>query len=323
MTGILGSTTLEVVIGIMFVYLLLAIICTTLNEWLAGLLKARSKNLKTAIEQLLDDQPGQGIAATDWFMKEFYAHPLVQGMTSPKKGGKASFPSYLPGRTFRTAVLDIATAGQRGPMSIESLEAGVKQLPDGDVKKALEALWRAADGDVEKFKKDIEGWFDDTMDRVSGWYKRKTQVSTVILAILLTALSNADTLRIGKILWNNPTVRAQAVEQAKGRVESNETKDLVEYKDNDALKPTARISQAESETLDQLIGWKPGDWQLNGAWWPRLFGWFLTIVAISLGAPFWFDLLNKFMNVRNAGRPPSESAKAPQKPRQPPQDKLA
>ena len=35
-------------------------------------------------------------------------------------------------------------------------------------------------------------------------------------------------------------------------------------------------------------------------------GWILTAIAASLGAPFWFDTLNKFMNVRAAGTSPTE-----------------
>jgi hypothetical protein len=45
-------------------------------------------------------------------------------------------------------------------------------------------------------------------------------------------------------------------------------------------------------------------------------GWLLTALAASLGAPFWFDMLSRFVNIRNAGKAPSEkdptaSAKAP------------
>ena len=38
----------------------------------------------------------------------------------------------------------------------------------------------------------------------------------------------------------------------------------------------------------------------------RLLGWIITALAVSVGAPFWFDTLNRFMNIRNAGRAPDE-----------------
>jgi hypothetical protein len=39
-------------------------------------------------------------------------------------------------------------------------------------------------------------------------------------------------------------------------------------------------------------------------WARRLAGWIFTAIAMSLGAPFWFDLLNKFVNLRAAAPPP-------------------
>jgi hypothetical protein len=39
------------------------------------------------------------------------------------------------------------------------------------------------------------------------------------------------------------------------------------------------------------------------------FGWLLSAAAIAMGAPFWFDLLGKFINVRNAGQVPESTSK--------------
>ena len=63
MNGIFGSAVLDVAVGLIFVYLLLGIICTTLNEWISGLLQTRSKMLQLAIQQLLDNQPRVPAAA--------------------------------------------------------------------------------------------------------------------------------------------------------------------------------------------------------------------------------------------------------------------
>src|SRR5437868_6323164 len=104
----LNSTVLDLVIGLVFVYLLLAIICSTMNEWIAGWLRVRSKTLATAITQLLDDQKGSG-DATQSFLQQFYSHPLIAGMMSPGDKPADSHPSYLSSRTFATAVMDIAT----------------------------------------------------------------------------------------------------------------------------------------------------------------------------------------------------------------------
>lgn len=42
--------------------------------------------------------------------------------------------------------------------------------------------------------------------------------------------------------------------------------------------------------------------------WPRLWGWIVTSIAISLGAPFWFDLLKKIINLRGTGKRPETPA---------------
>ena len=80
------------------------------------------------------------------------------------------------------------------------------------------------------------------------------------------------------------------------------------------------LSSNEQKLLGQLTGWRP-DWEKLGAakdaaaWFAALWliifnhgiGWIITALAVSLGAPFWFDTLNRFMTIRNAGRSPNEA----------------
>jgi hypothetical protein len=309
--GLLNSTILDVVIGLAFVYLLLALICTTINEWLAGLFGIRAKTLAVAIKQMLDQQPGSG-DPTRSFLQQFYSHPLITGMMTPGSKPGASLPSYLPSRTFATTVVDITTSNKPGAITFADLDAGIKALPNGDVKAALLALIQNANNDLDLAKKNIEQWFDDTMDRASGWYKRRTQVVTILIAILLTGMTNADTVRITHILWKSPTLRATLVEKAKGRTESPQSG--AEYKDkNNPLKPSAKPTKDELDKLQMVLGWSDEKVSDLSQWPERIIGWILTIVALSLGAPFWFDLLNKLMNIRNAGKKPQKSDAQPAK----------
>jgi hypothetical protein len=140
------------------------------------------------------------------------------------------------------------------------------------------------------------------MDRVSGWYKRTTQIWTVVIAAVLVLCANADTLQIARTLWTDPTLRAELVEQAKGR---------------SAQTPSAANQPATQDELDELgqvVGWSHQSVPASpGKWADHILGWLLSIVAVSLGAPFWFDLLNKFMRIRNGGDAPEETtASAPQ-----------
>lgn len=336
MGGLFNSTILDVIIGLIFVYLLLAIICTAANEWISGLLKARSKVLSRSITRLLGSQPVEDKGAADGLIKKFYEHPLIKGMMRDDGGHFA----YLPARTFAKVVIDLMSPNKDGAVLLSDIKGGLQNIPDGDVKKTLQALIKGLDGDSElaDAHRAIEAWFEDTMDRASGWYKRRTQVWTVIVAAVITLLSNADTIQIGRRLWTDPVLRGAVAEGAKARAQMPRPTVMVDYPNvDDPTNPVVRdINDKESDgntltdgdraLLGRLVGWQRSDID-NWTWWPglpqHLVGWVLTILAVSLGAPFWFDVLNKFMNVRSAGKSPDEVAKKPEKKKLPPEDKTA
>jgi hypothetical protein len=97
MTGMLGSITLEVAIGLVFLYLLLAIFCTTVNEWIAGVLKTRAGTLKQGIQQLF---AGQALAGGNAFLSDFYKHPLLISMMQDRQ-----HPSYISASTFSNVLI--------------------------------------------------------------------------------------------------------------------------------------------------------------------------------------------------------------------------
>ena len=340
-SGLLGSAVLEIAIGLSFVYLLLALLCTTFNEWIAGLFKTRATLLAEGIRQLLDNQPH----GNNTFLTSFYAHPLIRGLMR----GDAK-PSYLPARQFAAVILDYLAQGNAGPAPagvaappavaapvappvgaapapavanavdiVKWIETGI---PNGDVKDALRALTPPGGGDFATLQKNIEGWFDDAMDRVSGWHKRRTQVWTLIVASIFTVAVNADTFKIVRHLASDPVLRQAVVESAKSRAAEPRPSVAVEYKDpNDPLKPSVSrlnddpLHKGEQDLLSRLIGWGPeeSDKQNPIDWLLRVLGWLISVAAISLGAPFWFDTLNKFINIRSAGKSPDEASKTPSK----------
>ncbi len=100
-----GSAVLEVIIGLVFLYLLLSLICSALNEWIAGLLALRSKTLRDGIENMLVDPYAQGLA------ERFFDNPLITGLA---RKGSGSFPSYIDARTFTMALLDSVVPTRAG-----------------------------------------------------------------------------------------------------------------------------------------------------------------------------------------------------------------
>ena len=161
-----GSTVVEVAIGLIFVYILLSLLCSAINELLAQIFHLRSKTLEKGIERLLTDQS---------IRDAFYSHPLVQSLGSKKPGAGKGKPSYIPSRVFATALLDTLAPDDAKPAGggFSEMRKVIEDIEIPDLKKALRALFDAAEGKLDGARKNVENWFDDTMERVSGWYKRK------------------------------------------------------------------------------------------------------------------------------------------------------
>jgi hypothetical protein len=309
---------LDLAIAMSFIFLLLALICTTVNETIAGIINSRGKTLERGVLELLQDTG---------LKDKFYAHPLIKGLQQAKTGG-GRLPSYISSNKFALVLMDILT-GPAAANNQDALRQGIAQLENSPAKTALTAVLQNPRFACDQER--LEAWFEQGMLRVSGWYKRTAQVRVFVLAALVTLLMNADTLKILRTLWNNPTVSAMVVESAKQRLQKGrpdtDALPMVNYdnpNDPTASTPTEIpekdvVSADERKLLGQVTGWQ-GDWyddwpghasQGVGRWIVYLLkehlgGWVITILAISLGAPFWFDALNKFMNVRNAGKPPEE-----------------
>jgi hypothetical protein len=292
-----GSTILDVAIAIVFIYLLVSLVVSAVNELIAALLKSRAKNLVKGIQALLQD-PSQ----TGWVAR-LYEHPLIESLSPPN-----SKPSYIPSRTFALALLDlIAPATIDGTRTLADLKTGMANLPES-LQRTLTTLLEESQHDVERLKTQIETWFNNGMDRASGWYKRKTQWIQFFLGLCLVIFLNVDSVRIGRTLFAiNSPLRDSVVESAKSFV----------AQPGGTNRPIKDVVEAIS-TVSLPIGWsefpKPNQW-------PIIFlGWLITAFAVSLGAPFWFDLLNKFVNVRASGKAPEEQPKPPKEvpvPKQP------
>jgi hypothetical protein len=231
--------------------------CTAANEWVAAMTRRRGKTLEKGLAQLLggqrmtldetpkpdrpaDDanaskvnqrtrfQPKYSKRPDDALIRAFYEHPLISSMMHDK-----NHANYLSPRNFSATLTDIITGAQKSKVAFNDIVDGVNALPDGEVKKSLLALLRRSEADIDKARFAIEGWFNDAMDRVSGWYKRRTQLWTIIIAAVLTLVANADTIQIGRKLWTDPVLRTAVVEEAKVRAQKPRPTVSVEYENED------------------------------------------------------------------------------------------
>jgi hypothetical protein len=329
---VFGSAILEVAIGMIFVYLLVSVICSTIREVIEGWLKTRAAYLEYGIRELLHDRNAEGI------VRSFYNHPLIFGLftdeykpsSSSKLPGILSrgrnLPSYIPAKNFALALMDMAARGPdtdvvtsdpSGPiLSLESVRLNVGNLKNQALQRVLLSAIDAAQGDINQAQANIESWYNSGMDRVSGWYKRSTQ--WIIFAIgLLTAVGmNINTVTIADYLFRDETARAAIVARAE-KVETIPGSSSANY---------SEVKQ-ELESMNLPLGWSEG-WGAPkrgrptsevgrwNNWMAPILGWLLTALAATMGAPFWFDMLNKVTVIRSTVKPHEKSGEEASEDRQ-------
>lgn len=383
----------DVAIGLFFVYLLYGLLVSILQELLATYFGFRSKVLEQGIARMLEDELGKTTlckrvktlftkSPTDGesqaVVSSFYEHPLIKYLS---QGGVGKQASYFKGETFSKVVIDLLSGQTHTP------DTDLKALIDKALKDKtflrnsinipeetyiqLNTLWLNAQSDVSKFKTELEGWFDEMMERVTGWYKKYTQLVVMGISFVLAVAFNVDTLKIVENLQDNGEWRNQVVAMSENFVKShpdlqseyflsiqnNEvkaglttddsmwTKEQLDSASLQRYDSLCRVKDRYQKLADSLVRndiqkmntamglglgslkcWPCGDKRPTSAdsdkgstscrcdkmnlfekicvflWclFKSMVGWVITTLAISLGAPFWFDVLNKFMKLRNS-----------------------
>jgi hypothetical protein len=327
---------LDVAIGMIFVYLLMSLLASAIREGLEGWLKTRSVKLERGIRELLHDPSGKGLAS------DIYNHPLVLSLfrgeydpskisTRTKNGSveygemptRGHLPSYIPSGNFALALLDVVARGPSGSdpgsadahaplLNLAGIRSRISEIQNPPVQRALLAAIDTANGDLTRAQKNVEAWFDSSMDRVSGWYKRRTQLVLFLIGLGAALVMNVDSFSIAQFLYRDKPTRDALVAQAQS---------VVNTPDSARQKQTFEQIHTSIDTLNLPIGWvadsttwfRPagrtvGPQGLSLADWVSAWGgWLMTAIAVSFGAPFWFDLLNKVMVVRSTVKPHEKS----------------
>jgi hypothetical protein len=140
------------------------------------------------------------------------------------------------------------------------------------------------------------------MDRVAGWYKRRVQIALVVISIAVAAIFNVDSVQIANTLLNNGTVRSAVVVQAQ-KQDATVDKAAADVDQLKALKlPLGWVGPPKKSEAGQAVDPRARPTNAWG-WVGKVFGLLVTGLALSLGAPFWFDLLNRVTRLRNTGPP--------------------
>ncbi len=285
---------LDVALGLAFVFFLLSVLVTALTEAVAWLSKQRSKRLEQWLVKALAKPAGAN--DTDW-ADAFKQSPAYRALELSAGGS----PSYLPSAHFITGVgqvispiaVGVVPAVQDASAAWTTLGTDLQKIHSTPVGGALMGVYRRANGDLDRFRHEGEAWFDDQMERLSGEYRRWATWVNGALGLALIIALNANAIRIAQLLWSDPTIRSSVVAGA-GSSGSGQ------------IPADKAIEQLQSLPLP--LGWS-GGWAHSGyhdatSLLYALLGALLTLAAISLGAPFWFDTLSKLARIRTTGAPP-------------------
>lgn len=319
----------DIAIAFLFIILLLCIITSGINELIMHALKQRGTFLKKAITYILNDEKAKQDLSQD-----FYNHPVIDAL---KKNDKRP-PSYISSDAFSAAIIDLVVrqyeqSQQQQPAgaanstaaptdALKLFQAGLEALKPSYVKTLLRSV-TAGSADFDQLKKNLAKWFDDYMDRVSGWYKSKMQLMLFIIGFGVAVFLNVDTFRLLSDLNTNSTLRMQVADAAEQYMETHQ----LDMRNADSLDVIFDDIDSTYETLsafDLPIGWNETEregsenifqafWRANsmyftrGEWFKSIIGWLVTAGFLSFGAPFWFQLLNKLIDLRKAGKKPQQA----------------
>ncbi|HNP47447.1 MAG TPA: hypothetical protein PKK99_00230 [Bacteroidia bacterium] len=321
----------DVAISMVFVYLLFSILVSAISELLQHWTRERGYFLYDSLYKIFADRHNLNYALL------LYGHPIID---SKKQGGK-KYPSYIQSKAFAEALIDlIAQPALAGAIQQQNGQLFIAQLANADIRKPtnvhadfLEAVkgmnnsnlrillasLAAQSESYEKLKENIILWYDDYMDTVSGWYKRKIIRRTQYIGLLVAFIFHVDTIFLVDKFWSNEILRSSVVLAAEKEVSNPELmreysvlRDSAIDKENNAFKNINEIKKI-SEQLALPIGMKQYEIRLaNKSTCNKLLELFLIMIgctltgfALAYGADYWFNILGKLINVRSAVKPPS------------------
>ena len=323
------GTLLEIIVALIFIYLTSSLIISELQEQLAALLEFRAKNLKQALEIFLGKET----------VKSLYNNgSLLSSLNQYTNLGKSVGPSYVEPKVLAESLISLVNSQLSDNEKLLKADFLGKNLvgeKTGIFKKlaslsnfskidklAIDRLIEIGDSTklkhdnptLENFIDEIANTFTQIMERTSGVYKRNAKGVSFAFGFLAAALLNIDSFYVIEQLSKNPNLR-QGINQVATEVfQTNESC----FKDAQAdptkvakCKEKLQVSVKDLEKINQPlpIGWDEKGWfngeqikEQNGLL-QAIFGWLMTGVAVAMGAPFWFDILGKLINVRNTGKP--------------------
>jgi hypothetical protein len=344
----INSNIIDIAITLSYTYFLLSLIVTAILEVINTLRENRAKFLKNAIETLF--------SGDDW--KEFgeliTKSPFLDPLKDFSKNSKTNFPSYISPENFALIfyntvkekaekdfhIIDlkpelndkfkqlISNSGLNfeeikdfRKFDFAYLKAALKddnfKIPE-NLKKVMSGFIEMPEMNFEKFMAAIQKYFNESMDRLNGWYKKHVQYITFIVSFIITLSLNVDTISITKTLWedqpklkkvtNTIVASYKSLDSTLMKGQYSVDSSNVDSLNNKIIKNIENVRQLDSvlSNVNIPIGWNNVKFCESKSLFSdlliKLIGLLITTIAISLGAPFWFDMLKKIISIRGVGK---------------------
>lgn len=304
------NAILETALGLALVYLLVCMLSSAVQELIACYCNKRGHFLREGLNSLIPDR---------WTYLRTINHPSIVAFYRYVPG-KGPVPSYLPARTVAQALCDVLVRrhqmllpdGGRVAFDLAAIKAAVRHAMDreSEMGQALLPLTEGANT-LDEAVTAIAEWVESSMRRVTGWYKAYAQKQLFFIGLVVAVVLNIDSIAIVEALARQPALRA---EMAIAAVQIERNRPDVEHQPPHPLREYhAQFTDLAAKGLPigyACLGAKSPCDPGNIASWPlKIAGFLLTAVAAMLGAPFWFDLVNRVINLRGSGIKPDMKAR--------------
>ena len=332
-----NSPILDLIILLSFTYFIGSLILISANEFIAAVFRLRQRNLKYALQNLFPNSPNTW---QSFVQGTLINSPHIQSLMLPN----STYPCYIPAKNFVSALIQQIGGNNFNPTTIATTISTNTALPT-EIKQVMLDLLAKTQNDLDKFQIELETFYNDAMDRAGGWYKRRIRTIMLIVAGAIAIALNIDTLKIINDSLKNPDKLSKTVDNISTEMKNISLQhDTVFLKDPSqkillqvysgidtgmALKDSVTLKKSKENfeklkmVYEQNTGYTLGysgkgnfskEWFISGWWlgwifWKKILGILITVFALQLGANYWFDMLNRTINIRSAGKKPGEKKK--------------
>lgn len=316
---------IDTVVSFALVMLLLSLLITAFVQLWVSVLGLRGRNLVWAVERLLKeaapelaDKDNPGVArelsrqllgheamavSTNWLLKGLdWLLEKVRGKPGPFNEGKRP-PTAVNRQDIMLALESLLASG-------ELLTVIDKKFPQQ--KEALKKVVEGKLAQLDQLEGRISKWFDLVMSSASEKFKLWSRWLTVAGAVLLAFFFQVDAVDLLSQLAADPEVRAELLarapeaqelfEQLQQPVDGAVSKERVEALEGTLGSIRSELESSRLEVLQPYAGWSDFKSNFLTRSCEHLSGLLMTILLLSLGAPFWYSVLNNLLKFRSIVR---------------------